>query len=400
MDPLEVATRLASVPRRAAGSDSERRVARWLRDELRASGRDATLETVWVRPDWALVHLLHCALATGGSVLSVWEPAAGLGVLGLVLVSQVGDLTARFHLVRLITPRRATQNVVSPPRRTSPGTVRLTVVAATDAGRTGAIYGRWAGLEASLRRALRGHLPSPLGALAAAVLALCGVALARLEGAGGAAVGAVQFIPTVALMLGFAALVDIALSDFSPGANVHASAVGVALALVEALDRDAPRRLDVELVLAGAGEGPALGMRAFVRSRRNRRAEESAVLAIDPCGAGTPRWLTRDGQLLALRYHPRLIELCQRAARADAALGARSYASHGAAQSFPARVARWPAIAIGCRDERDQVPAAHQPGDLPDHLDPESMDAALELCLALVGRLDDDLEQRQATQEK
>jgi hypothetical protein len=400
MDPLEVATRLASVPRRAAGSDSERRVACWLRDELRAGGREAALETVWVRPDWVLVHLLHCALATGASVLSVWQPAAGLGVLALVLISQVGDLTARFHLVRLITPRRATQNVVSPPRRTSPGSVRLTIVAATDAGRSGAIYGRWADLEASLRRALRGHLPSPLGVLTVAVLALCGVAIARLQGTGGPALGAAQFFPTIVLMLGFAALVDIALSDFSPGANVHGSAVGVALALVEALDRTPPRRLDIELVLAGAGEGPALGMRAYVRSRRNRRAEESAVLALEPCGAGTPRWLTRDGQLLPLRYHPRLIELCERTARADPSLEARPYASHGAAQSFPARVARWPAIAIGCRDDRDRVPEAHTPDDVPDRLDPAALEAALELCLALVGRLDDDLEQRQAPRDQ
>jgi hypothetical protein len=196
------------------------------------------------------------------------------------------------------------------------------------------------------------------------------------------------------LMWGFAALVDIALSDFSPGANVPGSAVGTALALVEALDRSPAPRLDVELVLAGAGEGPALGMRAYVRARRRRQPEETAVLAIEPCGVGTPCWVTRDGQLFPLRYHPRLIELCQRAAGADPSLGAPPFASHGMAQAFPARIARWPAIAVGCRDERDQVPGAHEAWDVADRLDARSMEAALELCLALVGRLSDDLEQR------
>jgi len=394
MDSLETAMRLASVRRRGAGTDAERRVATWLRDELRARGREAALETVWVRPDWPLVHLLHSALATGAGILSVWEPAIGLGVLGAVAVSMAADLTGRLHLLRLVTPRRATQNVISPPRRRVPGGVRLTVVACTDAGRTGSIYGRWAVLEARLRQLLRGHLPSPLGLLVLATLALCGIAYARLQGDGGQLVGVLQFVPTVALMVGFAALVDIALSDVSPGANVYASTVGVALALVDELDRSRLRRLEVELVLAGAGEGPAAGMRAFVRSRRRRRAEEVAVLAIEPCGGGTPRWLTRDGQLLPLRYHPRLRELCAEAAASEPDLRARPYASHGAAAAFPARLVHWPAIAIGCRDDQDRVPNAHEPTDVGERLDAAAMQAALDLCLAVVGRLDEDLERR------
>jgi hypothetical protein len=391
MEPLEIATRLASEKGRAAGSDAERRAARWLRDELRSSGREASLETVWVTPDWPLVHMLHCALATAGSVLSVWEPGAALGVLAAVLVSMVGDLTGRAHLLRRLTPRRATQNVVSPPARRRPGSVRLTVVANTDAGLSGAIFG-WSGLEGRLRRALRGHLPSPLGLTTGIVVLLSAVAIARLEGSGGPGIGAVQFVPTVALLVAFAALADVALSSVSPGANVHASAVGVAMALVAELDRIPLRRLEVELVLAGAGEGPALGMRAYVRSRRGtRRPEATAVLAIEPCGAGTPRWLTRDGQLVPLRYHPRMVEICERVARGDPQLRARRYASHGASAAFPARVARWPAIAIGCRDPRDLVPRAHQPDDQLEHLDPRAMDAALAFCIGLVTQLDDDL---------
>jgi len=394
MDPLETATRLASVRRRGAGTGAERRVATWLRDELRARGREASLETVWVRPDWPLVHLMHCALGAGASIASVWEPAIGLGVLGATLVSMAADLTGRAHVLRLATPRRATQNVISPPSRRIPGAVRLTVVACTDAGRTGSIYGRWAALEARLRQLLRGHLPSPLGILVLAIVALCAIAYARLQGDGGQLLGALQFLPTVALMIGFAALVDVALSDVSRGANVYASTVGVALALVDELERSRLRRLEVELVLAGAGEGPAAGMRTFVRSRRNRRAEEVAVLAIEPCGGGTPRWLRRDGQLLPLRYHPRLVELCAEVSAADPNLRARPYASHGAAASFPARLVHWPAIAIGCRDERDRVPNAHEPSDVAERLDPAAMRAALDLCLALVGRLDEDLERR------
>jgi hypothetical protein len=329
----------------------------------------------------------------GGSILSVWEPIAGGAILALALVSIVGDLTGRFALVRLLTPRRATQNVVSPPPASQSARARLVIAAHLDAGRTGAVYGAWAGLEARLRRALGGHLASPLGWLAAATLVLVGVAVARWQGVSGTALGVAQFVPTVALLIGFAALVDIGLSDLSPGASANASAVAVALALAHELDRAPPRRLAVEVVLAGAGEAPGAGMTAYVRSlRRTRPTEENVVLGIDACGTGTPRWLTRDGPLAPLRLHPQLIALAERAARAEAP-EARALASHGSSPAWPPRrVARWPAIAIGCRDEHDATPRARTPEDTPERVDPGALRAALDFGLVLVGFIDDHLD--------
>jgi len=399
MTPRAIVSRLVAEAGRGAGTDAERRAAGWLRDHLRADGRPTSLQAAWVRPYSEITHCVHAALAVAGSLLSAWQPAVGLAVLAVTLVSLVGDLTGRLELVRRLTPLRATQSVVSPPRPRAPGQpeagVRLTVCAHTDSPRTGAAHGDlWAAGEAALRRSLRGHLPSGLGLLTGAVTVLVVMAGLRLGGVGGAVLGTVQVLPTLVAIVAFGALSDIALSDFSPGAAVDASGVAVALALVAELDAAPPRHLEVELVLAGAGIPGARGMRAWVdRQRRQRRGEDTVILAIEPCGRGTPRWLERDGELFPLRLHPRLVELAHRAADDDPGLRARPYRSHGCTSAYPARQRRWPALAVGARDQHDRVPGAGTSTDTVDGVEDEAMRATLSLCLGIIGRLDDHLAQ-------
>nr|MDQ6914800.1 hypothetical protein [Actinomycetota bacterium] len=55
------------------------------------------------------------------------------------------------------------------------------------------------------------------------------------------------------------------------------------------------------------------------------------------------------------------------------------------------RVARWPAIAVGCREDEAWPRHARRPTDVAARLDPEAMRSALDLCLALVSALDEDL---------
>src|SRR3954447_8743726 len=220
----DLVDRLAAIEARGACTDAERRGALLLRDELRARGRPARVETVWVRPQWPAAWALHAALGVAGTLLSVGVPAAGLAILAATLVSYVLDVTGRAHVVRAVFPRRATQLVLSepPPPRDK---VRLVVTASTDAPRTGAIF-------APRYARLRPYAP----ALVTASLALLtGLAVARLAGAEGQAIGVAQLVPTVLLLLAAAALIDVALSPPSPGAGADASATAAALDIVDAL---------------------------------------------------------------------------------------------------------------------------------------------------------------------
>src|SRR4051794_30311223 len=394
---LEIVRVLAAIDGRGACTDAERRACAEVRDEIRGRGRPARMEPYWVRPKWAASWAAHAVLGVAASLVSVSAPAVALGIALATLLSYALDLTGRAHVLRAIFRRRATQVVVAEPAAPR-APVRLVITASVDARRTGAVFrDGYVRAETGLRRALRGHLSSPPALIALLLFAIAALAVARLAGGNGQALGVVQLAPSFALLLAAGLLIDVALSPPSPGANADASAVAVALALGDALAEAPPRHLDVELALAGAGDGRQLGMRDHVRARRRAvRAEEVAVLALGPCGAGRPRFFTTEGLLFPLRLHPRLVALARAVATSEKHLGARP-ARRGLTGALAARTARWPAISVSCLDEHDRASRARLASDTADAIDPEAMQATLDFCLALVAALDRDLHNVQGT---
>ena len=402
MEPREIVSGLTDATGRAPGTDAERRAARWLAAQLRTAGRETQLEPVWVRPQWPFVFALHAALGVAGSVVAVSAPAVGLIILAVVTVSLALDLLGLLHVLRRLSPPRATQNVVSgPTASTSRGAqrvVRLIITASYDAPRSGLVHRDGVRRAAAwVQRVGAGRLPGGAGWIVLMLAALTAVAGVRLGGQDAGWVGAVQLVPTAGLIIAVALLLDILLSHPTPGASEPASGAAVACALATALDSDPPEHLGVELVLAGAGDGPSLGMRDYVRThRRGWAPEATAVIHLEACGRGNPRWWVADGPLVPLRLHPRLTALAAAVAAEHPDLGAAPLRGHWLSGAFRARLARWPAIAVGCRDRDDIAPGARTQADGPAAVDDAAMDAALRFCLALVTALDADLGEARA----
>lgn len=328
---------------RTAGTDAERRAARALARALRQiPGRDAHLEAFRTRPGWQLVLALCAALGVAGSVASVDHPIVGTALVGVGLLLALLDRTPLLGLRRLF-PSRATQNVVSAAPRA--GRVTLVLTAAIDAPRRGIV------------RALR--YPDELG-LAALLLVTVFSAL-RIGGAEGLVLGAAQLLPTTVLVLLVGGWIDEGLSR----AGRDGSAAAAVLALTRALDAQPPRNLGVEVALAGAGAVRAHGLRRRLRAD-GRRAEDLAILHLEPCGAGSPVWLEPS--------HPQL-------ARAARAAAQRLPGARGVRGSVPAlRVARRgrrPALALATR-------GATPSGAV-------TAEATVAFALVLVAALDDEL---------
>jgi hypothetical protein len=389
MSTADTVAGLAGFSGRGAGSDAERRAARWLTSELEAGGRDARLETFWCRPNWAFAQLWHVALGLAGSLVCVSSPRVGGALVLVALLSAIADAVTGRSPGRLLTPERASQNVVSEAAGDD-SRVRLLVTANYDAGRTGLVYRPRARRAAiGLNELSGGAGPGWVGWLVLALVWLLAVAVARVGGARGAGIGIAQLPPTVALVLMFALLAELATSDFGPAANDDGSGVAAAIALVRALDAGPPTNTVVELVLTGAGDGGGIGLRRHLRARRRRLMRtNTVVLGVAASGAGRPRWWVSDGTLLPRRYFDRLRELCAQVAAEEAFIGAAPHRSRGSSPAWPARAAGLPAIAIGCLGDHGLAPRSHQQSDTAEQIELESIDALVQFALPLVDAID------------
>src|SRR4051794_15406215 len=207
----DVVEDLCSFERRGSCTDAERRAAVWLHDDLRRRGHEAWMETVWVRPQWWWSLGLHAALGLAASLLSVGVPVAAVALAGLVTVSYGLEVAGLGGLLGLLRFRRATQLVmVEPPED---GAISLRITANTDAPRRGMVF-RDGGRRGGAR--LR---PGPLWWVVVALVLVTGGAVARLLGAEGNLIGALQLVPTVVLLLATFVAFDVALSQPAPGAS-------------------------------------------------------------------------------------------------------------------------------------------------------------------------------------
>jgi hypothetical protein len=345
---------LCSFAGRGACTDAERRAALWLHGELRSRGRQAFVETRWVRPQRWTVLALGCLLCVAGSLAAVISPLAGVVVAALGALSLCVEAVGFVGPLRALFPRRATQHVLTTGHERG---VPLVIAAAYDAPRRGLVLNERG--RAWLRRVPR------------ATPAACGVAVAwaagaRLAGVEAGWLGAAQLVPTIVLLTAMVAAVDIALSDWAPGANDNASGVAVALALFDELAREPPHTLVPALLLAGAGRTVPRVVRAHLRAERM----SGVLLELGPCGLGRPAVQARHPQARAA------------AARAAEALGALTGGDPPAAAG----------VRIACLDERGIVPRAHQEDDTV--VDSASLEAALDVALGVVDALDASLRER------
>lgn len=354
---------------RYAGTDAERRAARHLVSRLRELGRDADTEPTRVRPAYAFTHLVHAVLGVVASVLSVYVPIAGAALALVAALSAFGDLTGSFFLLRGLTGPRASQNVVSDEDEGKPG--RLILVAHYDAARSGLVFNPRFGRR---RIGLSVYFWSLMAILIFTTLRLFGIEAVWLT--------VLQFVPTVILIVAVPLFADIMLSQVVPGANDNASGVATVLRLAERYG-GALEHFDVTIVLTGAEEGFALGMRDWIKRHRDELDPEStAILCVDMAGYGTPKYATKEGFVFPSAYHPALIEL---AADVD---GAKPYVSRSVTDSYAARSAGLPALRISALGARDETPHYHQPTDTPDRIDPDALTRTYEFCCALIERID------------
>jgi peptidase M28-like protein len=389
---MELIRELCSFEGRGPGTDAERRAAGMLAARLQRIGRRAEIEPTFVHPQYAIVHLIHAALAVAGSVLATVQPAAGFALVLAAATSTYLDLNTRFYLVRSLLFRRASQNVVSPGARPE-APIRLILSAHYDAARTGWVFSR------RMRRGERsGGSPPPgpfriffWGCLAP-LLPILGL---RMAGIDAAWLGALQSVPTILLIVAAFFLIDIALSETVPGAYDNASGVAAVLSAAEELGAEPPPNLDLWVVLPGSEESMCEGMRAFVRAHRKRfDPEHTYFINVDSVSHGTLNYEVSEGAVVSLPLDGELAELSEALAGGGGDLAADPLRYSLLDDALPPRNAGMHAITIRATDGGSPAPWYHTLEDTPERVDEQALTRATEFVVALARLLDRDAGRR------
>jgi hypothetical protein len=370
---------LASYERPSA-SEGEHRAAEWLAGELRAAGcREVRIEEERAHGGyWWPLGLLNAA--SGLAALVGRLPAAVVGTLASAAVyDDVGGGKLWFR--RRTLPHQPTWNVLAElGDREAARTVVF--MAHHDAAHSGLVF-HPALPRLGMRLVPRLHeranqsIPIIYGTFLGPVL----IALWGLLGRRGLRGGGLFF------SLGAAAtMANIAASRIVPGANDNLSSVGVLVALAHELSERPPQGVRVILLSTGSEEGFMEGMQAFGRRHFSTLDRVTTEFVCLEC-VGSPHLcvVEAEGMLRMRHYTESSREALARAGEEAGVELTRGLRTVAATDALIALRAGYRSCTLGGVDETKFPAEYHWPSDVPDNLDWESVDGAVEICLRYVG---------------
>ncbi len=380
-DWREAIHRLAAFDRPSA-SVGERRAAALIAGRLTELGCQVEVEEERAHGSYWWPIVLTNLLAVGSGVVAVrrrgarWRllSAAVSAASALVLWDDLGHGRRWFR--RRLLPHRSTWNVVAQTGdRDAARTVAL--IAHHDAAHSGLIFHPALGkigprVFPRLHERSQQTLPILYGVWLGPVMITLGTlaALRRLTWAGLAtALGAI------------ATMLDVARSEVVPGANDNLSAVGVLLAVAEALRQDPVQGVRVLLISTGSEESFSEGMQAFGRRHfAELDPGRTEFLCLECLGGPTLIVLEAEG-MLKMRHYPEPM----RQALADAAAQAgvsitRGIRTVAATDAIIALRAGYPTVTLASITDAKLPLNYHWPSDRPEALRWETIEQAIAVC--------------------
>ncbi len=260
------------VPTGVAGSDRERRAANQLADALRSRGRAVSVEPVSARISDAGTISIHSLLAVAGGMIGLMWPLVGAAIVLLTAMSFYAERALGITLIGRVVPKRATQNVLSPP----PGpawdeNIQVVLTAGYDLPSSYPV-GEW------LANRFSGRLTTDRLVLLAGMLP---VFVAMMLGAAeveGTWVGIIQLLGTIVLLSLTAAQVDRTLAEDGKAVEADLQATeNLLTALDEAID-EADGDPPIAIAFFGAESSSAKGAASFFESFEGPLKAENALV--------------------------------------------------------------------------------------------------------------------------
>lgn len=367
---------------RPSASEGERRAAEWIAQRLTGLGCQVAIETEPAHGGYwwplGLANLLGAAGATAA--------LRSRGRRGRLLGAAVATLAAsaiwddvsggRLWFRRALLPHRTTWNVVA-TAGDEQAERTLVVLAHHDAAHSGLVFHPALG-QIGPRLAPAAHERSS-HTFPIMYLVWGGPALAALGGA----VGSRRIVAAgLALALGTAvAMADIGARPVVPGANDNLSAVGILLALAEALDQRPVSGLRVLLVSTGSEESFMEGMQGFAKRHfAGLDPARTEMLCLECLGG--PRLIVLEGEgMLRMRDYPaELRDALAAAAEAEGIEIGRGIRTVAATDGLIALRAGYPVVTLASVTDAKLPLNYHWPNDVPEELDWGTLERAIRVC--------------------
>jgi len=367
---------VAECPRRCAGSRDELKAQEILCNEILQHGGSADYPKFRHNTSHNVFIALHFGLAVVAGIMRLVNPAIALALHVLVGVSYVCDSLKLCHILRRLSPRRESQNLVVTFPATKPLRRRVVLLGHADAAFTGLMFRR-----SFMKGAREDFYWRPFQFLRKPFLvAMIGILMVSWFDLSAMTVN--FFLPWnhagyVAWHIYFLALCLLSLqviirNEVVPGANDNLSACAALPVLAQRLSPRKPD--DVELVLVATGcEEPGTGG-ALALARKMRKTWDKAktvVVAIECIGEGEFR-IYHEGEIVRVSPPRWLVNQAKQVAASDERFSDTTVyvLPAGYTDSLAFLVRGYPSICLGRVDCEVGTPTRyHLASDSPDNLD-------------------------------
>jgi peptidase M28-like protein len=385
---------------RGSATPQERRAAKYLAGELRASGITPVIEPFRGARSFGARVLIHIAIAAIGLVLSWRMPAAGIALAAAGLISFVLEQWRCVVWLSWPACQYRSQNVCGTITPSRAARRRIILCAHYDTQRSGMIWtiNRYLN-RISMKLPL--WLKPPMTSLAALMMGqiiLCAVhacvepslPIKILEGL------------VLAIYAVVAALfIQYALGRSVPGAVDNASGVAAVLELADAWIANPPAD-DVELaiVLSGCEESVLMGAAAWADRHRQELARlPSVFLNLDSMAFGPPRFLGAEVPAAGLPMHAddEMIKLCKKVAEEQRLVDAGPHALPGPTDGYAFLARGMRGISIVSFQEGGVLPRYHTMADTADNMDFAAAHATVEFARRVCWKMASARERREPT---
>jgi len=173
---------------------------------------------------------------------------------------------------------------------------------------------------------------------------------------------------------------------YTPGANDNASGVAVLLEVAKALSRFPLLTTTVTFVATGAEESGTNGALDYLH--RHRPGKETYVINLDNLGCGHLTAVTKEGLLGGKAASPELLDFAKQTAE-EKKINLKFAPYHLLTTDGTVFLLRgYPTVSIMAFDEEGLLPNWHWPTDRAEFVEPANLNAAKELVLGIVRKLE------------